>query len=811
MPLEETDEKLREAIDYQSLEGRAMLVRRAWRGTQPSDYDMRWHVEDIHDDFIIVARDGKFQRVGYTVDANFDVTFGQPEPVVIDVTYRAPTEGVSEAVRISGDLVMEAATPVDMELREANAPIGDDQGWIWEMTMIRPGSSKNGYHYRPEVLREAARLYEGAKAFDGHRSDTERASSPVSGMIGFWRNVKAATDGRLVGHLHVLRSSKQMRDLLVAAHDVGRPDLIGVSHDVYASGLQPVQEGGRTVRDVGKITGVSSVDTVAEASAGGQLERLVAGGTPPSKKEEGTMPPITDDSGKLSRDQILAALKEDQELAASVRESLTPSDDGKSDANKVTETKTDINDDTKIVETLEPGTFTHRLAIREAIDEHASKLPDDSRGKLAEAVKDFKGSYAELGARVKETVDMWAAVLGNEPGNLPGQTHMTVTEGTEKAQAALVATFMSGIPESELSEADKAAMTAGGERQRPFPSIKRAYSLVTGRREHSFDSGDFAQEILAASAGGIAPGMERLTESLTTASWTEVLGDSIRRRAIAEYQMPSRQSWRQVVSEISSVTDFRTNRRTRIGGYDVLPTVAEAGPYTSLTSPADEEATFSVAKKGGTEDFTWEMVRNDDMGGLRSIPINLGRAANLSVYLDVWNTFPTNAAIYDAVALFAVGHNNDAAAALSSAAMTAVRAAMRSQSRLGETSGALSIVPRFLVVPAELEETAFELTQSAQKVSANEDSTLPNLHRTMDAIVVPEYTDANDWYVVADPRQVPTIEVGFLDGRDEPEILIQDQPTVGSVFTNDTYTYKVRIVYGITVLDYRGLARRTQA
>jgi hypothetical protein len=39
----------------------------------------------------------------------------------------------------------------------------------------------------------------------------------------------------------------------------------------------------------------------------------------------------------------------------------------------------------------------------------------------------------------------------------------------------------------------------------------------------------------------------------------------------------------------------------RFGGYGNLPTVGQGAPYTALTSPTDEEATYAPAKRGGTE------------------------------------------------------------------------------------------------------------------------------------------------------------------------------------------------------------------
>ena len=67
------------------------------------------------------------------------------------------------------------------------------------------------------------------------------------------------------------------------------------------------------------------------------------------------------------------------------------------------------------------------------------------------------------------------------------------------------------------------------------------------------------------------------------------------------------------------------------------------------------------------------------------------------------------------------------------------------------------------------------------------------------------WTDATDWCLAADPMNLPTIEIGFFQGQEEPELFVQDVPNVGSMFTHDKVTYKLRHIYGGCVVDYRGL------
>ncbi len=247
-----------------------------------------------------------------------------------------------------------------------------------------------------------------------------------------------------------------------------------------------------------------------------------------------------------------------------------------------------------------------------------------------------------------------------------------------------------------------------------------------------------------------------------------------------------------------------------VGGYGVLPAVNEGAPYQSLTSPGDEEATYALTKRGGTEDLTLEMIANDDVRAIQRIPVALGRAAAQTLYRFVWDILPTNANVsYEAVALFHTSHGNTAAGALSQTSLTAGRVAMRSQAAYGDTSDILSIVPKFLVVPNELEELAFQLSRSVVAVPSTPagPSDTPNIHQGITPIVIDYYTDANDWYLIADPMDVPTIEIGFYLGRQEPDLFTQSDQSVGSMWNADKLSYKIRHIYSGTVLDHRAFYR----
>ena len=130
--------------------------------------------------------------------------------------------------------------------------------------------------------------------------------------------------------------------------------------------------------------------------------------------------------------------------------------------------------------------------------------------------------------------------------------------------------------------------------------------------------------------------------------------------------------------------------------------------------------------------------------------------------------------------------------------LPAGRLAMLQQAELS-SADRLGIAAKNLLVPTDLEETAFDLFR---KQTNNDTDFVESLQ--MNVLPVWYWTDANNWYLTADKLDVPLIEVGFLDGNEEPEIFVQDTPNQGSLFSNDQIVYKIRHIYNGAVKDYRG-------
>lgn len=645
---------------------------------------------------------------------------------------------------------------------------------VFDVLVIRPGTSKNRRRYSRTVLQESAPLLDGARSFMSDGPDHDERKRGVGALVGWWSNPRYESqvtlpDGKvaegIVARYHVTNSSlaATLRESLAG----GRPDLIGFSI-VAAGQVRVTRDGGSPVIDVKRIDRYESVDPVINAAAGGVAVRLVASTEVPAVEWANlslaeavkalAAGEVTIDEVREHRSDLVDII-EAGKVAPQVDEAHAPVAEDAPVADPKDETP--AIDVAKIVE-AQVGPYLTKVTVERVLADEGSRLPDVAKARIRESTDGRTLTEQEVRAFVKRETDYLAKVA---PAAVTQDGPVTSDHKDGK---------------DRLAEAMDDVIAGKGS------SIRDLYIELTGDRAFT----------------GKLSESDRLSEAIASTTFAEILGDSITRQMVAEYARQGLDTWRQIV-DVVPVSDFRTQRRVRMGGYGNLPGVNEAAAYQALSSPGDEEATYAPTKRGGTETVSLEAIANDDVGAIRRVPTKLARAAAQTLHEFAFEFLNANPTIYDAAALFVGGHNNLGATALDATTLAAGRLAMLKQAEAG-SSKRLGIQPRYLVVPVDLEQTAYELTATDREVG-NGNNTL-NFARTwgLSTIVVPYWTDANNWYLVADKSSVPTIEIGFLGGREEPELFLADAPTVGSMFTNDQLVWKIRHIYGGAVLDFRG-------
>lgn len=746
-------------LSYQQIERKLLVL------LNPEFEPGKCWIVDMFDDHFIYEEGGKHYSRAYSL-VNDEVTLGEAVEVERQIDYIK----VQAAVRISAAQKKGEAT----------------YGYKWRVRVVEFGTDVNGTHWTREPLVAALDIFEGAKVFmlseAQHQEKIHPYGKPPTEIVG-WLSAAAIEHDGLYADLNILTSANHLRDALVDSWERGNPDLLGLSVDLRGK-AQNKTVGGKTVRYLTKVI-AASVDVVYEPAAGGKFMRMAAARA--GQKEDAMKLEQLLAALKTARPQayagieakikdntvtpeevlgLLAAVPEmdmealDTRIAASVKaaiKELTPAKappaDPPADEDPLKAAGA-ILDQARIV--------ACGVSLKGALA--ATDLPEISKAKLGKLFEGMVFEEATLTAAIVDEKEYVDKLTGS--GQVSGSGDVRITQSDMEARAAMLDDFFDG----------------------KLHSFKAAYIHITGDKRVT----------------GHLKAATRLRASVESDTWAEVLGDSIHRRMVKDYNAKSaNDDWRKIVTVVPA-GDFRTNHVMRMGGYGDLPIVGEGGVYTELTTPGDEESTYAVAKRGGTEDITLEAIKNDNVGVIRKIPIKLSRSARRTLRKFVLDFLRTNSTIYDSKALFHTDHNNLGTVALASASLTTRRQAMLQQTE-ADSSEVLGIPPKFLVVPPELDKTAYDLISGPR--NSDFTPTAANFTRTLqlELIVVPEWTDATNWFLTADPDEIDTIEIAFLDGKEEPELFVQDMPGVGSMFTNDKLTWKIRQIYGGAVIDYRGM------
>jgi len=255
------------------------------------------------------------------------------------------------------------------------------------------------------------------------------------------------------------------------------------------------------------------------------------------------------------------------------------------------------------------------------------------------------------------------------------------------------------------------------------------------------------------------------------------------------------QNW----TAIGSNTDFKQATRYRLSEADDLVPMTETGEFEA-SEVTEGAATAAVATYGRTFSLTRKAIIDDDMGALSRIPALYGLAARRVINKLVYKTLTDNPTI-EGAKLFDAKHGNVAGGTISVESLGKAKAMMARQKNL-KGKEALNVQPAFLIVPPELEVTAAQLISSV--VDPTKANATPNpFANRLTVVSDPELTDTAAWYLAAAPGILPSIEVTYLNGREEP--------TMESHVSFDTLGIKWRIYhdFGVNLLDYRGLLMST--
>lgn len=254
--------------------------------------------------------------------------------------------------------------------------------------------------------------------------------------------------------------------------------------------------------------------------------------------------------------------------------------------------------------------------------------------------------------------------------------------------------------------------------------------------------------------------------------------------------------WRKI-AQIANLPNFKMQTRLKLEDLGRYAPVPEGGEYNT-TNRESYHLFYRAHKYGLMIGLTWEMIVNDDMDAFADNQRQLVWSGLDSINATIWGAIAANPLLWDANALFSLAHNNLMLVALSVAALGTARAMMKRHVTPGGKP-ITNISPRYVVGPPELEQTMDIILDSSGMPVAGFSSGVVNPEfRRLEKLVTAYLVDTDDWYLWAEPSTAPVLEVGFLFGRDTPEI------SRNEVWASEEIQYRGKYAMGMCFKGYRG-------
>lgn len=269
------------------------------------------------------------------------------------------------------------------------------------------------------------------------------------------------------------------------------------------------------------------------------------------------------------------------------------------------------------------------------------------------------------------------------------------------------------------------------------------------------------------------------------------------------------------------LTDFKTHDRVILGeAPDLLP-VAEDGEYVD-SKIGESRYQIALDTVGRKWTVTRKTIINDDLRGLLQFPERYGRASARTIAKAVAGILETNALAYDGAALFSArgGWTNDGHTRIT-ANLTGIQTLDTAISTLktskdphsGEIMGIGASL--YLIVDPTLEMTANWL-RTATQVRGGSTSTLVDnpVAGKFQVLVEPFLTRfPGRAYLCVAPSEAHFAEVGFLNGKVEPDILARAATSLrvngGGEdpygFDIDDMEFKIRHDWAVKPAFYQGV------
>ncbi|MHA3913298.1 phage major capsid protein [Halovulum sp. GXIMD14793] len=215
-----------------------------------------------------------------------------------------------------------------------------------------------------------------------------------------------------------------------------------------------------------------------------------------------------------------------------------------------------------------------------------------------------------------------------------------------------------------------------------------------------------------------------------------------------------------------TLPNFKESTAIRLGEMGRLEEIAENGEITH-TSRAENGETMRLKTYARGLNVSRELLINDDLGMLGDTISAFGEAAAQTEADILVDLIVSNPNLSDGTPVFDASRENIGASALPTInALASARQAMRTRTGLdGKTI--ISLAPRYVLVPANLETEAEQVLASIQP---NKSDDVNPFGGKLTLLVEPRLPADGTWYVFSDTARLAAMQYGYLSSAQGPQV-----------------------------------------
>lgn len=418
----------------------------------------------------------------------------------------------------------------------------------------------------------------------------------------------------------------------------------------------------------------------------------------------------------------------------------------------------------------------------------------DTLERMAKAAIAAKTSPLEFKVKVFEaTMDTPGAPAAHVRPSLSDQKN-----ASKIVEAAVCLSAGLGTPEKHF---DDQVLNAASDRFKHRLGLVEVLMLSARENGHHGLSPRDVEGLLRAS---FEPGIR--ASGFSTISLPNILSNAANKFLIDAFNHVE-SAWRAVAERVP-VSDFKTITSHSLTGDLEYEEVGPAGEIKHGTL-GEEVYTNRAKSYGRMLAITYQDIRNDDLGALTRVPRRLGRGGALKINDVFWSLFLDNSTFFTALR----GNYLEGATAGTNDTRMNIEGLTRAEGEFFDQTDPdgkpLGVAPRVLLVPSALNAAASQLMNSTEvrDNSAGASYGVANPHAGKFTVVRSSYlsnssytgNSATAWYLLADPNDVATMQIAFLDG--------QEMPRVESAAADfNTLGIQMRGVhhFGVGRMEYRG-------